>query len=32
MNLEGVLQSIGMALTAAPLPDPLPAGEREAEA
>jgi very-short-patch-repair endonuclease len=32
MNLDGVLQSIGMALTAAPLPNPLPTGEREKKA
>ena len=28
-NLDGVLETIGAALAAAPLPGPLPAGERE---
>ncbi|PCG09850.1 hypothetical protein COA17_06215 [Sphingomonas ginsenosidimutans] len=32
MNLDGVLQTILSAVTTAPLPDPLPVGEREARA
>jgi hypothetical protein len=28
-NLQGVLETIGVALGTAPLPDPLPEGERE---